>query len=252
MATTQGLGNASDLTAYTTALEAVNEADYTITTWSAYQLVVDANVVTDQDSQTAVNTATANITAAQGDLVAFDVTIALIEAGKWALVSAPTLLSEAPTATDNTGGAVALLVYRDGAFVVPSAGDDELVNPLSAFYVKTTSTGKVGLKFATISSPTQASKQLSAGWNLVGTNNTGMAQNEFSSIQNTAQTAGMVTLFVSDTYNSRKDTGYSSWGENANHDLNANPITVLPSNNLSAYDGYWIFMNSALAFIKNL
>ncbi len=184
--------------------------------------------------------------------IGFNTTVALTQAGQWALISAPTLLSQAPTVTDDESGAIALLVYRNGAFVVPSAGDEELVNPLNAFYIKTTSTGKVGLKFTTVGSPTQVSKQLSAGWNLVGTNNPGLAENEFSSIQNTPTNAGMVTLYVPDTYNSRKDTGYNSWGENANHDLNANPVTALPDDNLSEYDGYWIFMDAVKAFVKNL
>ncbi|MBI2052346.1 MAG: lamin tail domain-containing protein [Candidatus Sungbacteria bacterium] len=181
-----------------------------------------------------------------------DVVVTLTNADKWTLMSAPTLLNEAPTVTDDGAGAVALLVYRNGVFVVPSEGDDELVNPLSAFYVKTTGTGKVSIKFATISSPTQVSKQLNAGWNLVGTNNPGLAQNEFSSIQNTPTDAGLVTLYAPDTYNSRKDTGYVSWNESADQDLNANPITALPNNNLSEYDGYWIFMNAVKTFVKNL
>jgi len=312
----------ADLTAYTAALAAVTESDYTTASWTTYQEVVDANVVTTENTQAEVDAATflfetnlivlvlktdltalnaeivvaqtavaaavvgaapgqytqlsvdtlnAAITAAQAvteteaqsvvdaavvtltdavsafqpNSVNFNATIALTEAGKWALMSAPTLLSEAPTVTDNLGGAVALLVYRNGAFVVPSEGDDELVNPLSAFYVKTTSTGKVGLKSATISSPTQVSKQLSAGWNLVGTNNNGSAENEFATLQ-----PEIVALFVTDTYNSRKDFGYMSWGLDAQY--NANPITALPDNSLSAYDGYWVFMNAAKAFVKNL
>lgn len=253
MVTTQGLGNTySNITDYEIALAAVTETDYTTASWDAYQTVVLANTVTNQNTQAEVDAATATITAAQNNLVAFDATIALTGAGQWALVSAPALLSEAPTVTDDADGAIALLVYRNGAFVVPSAGDDELVNPLSAFYIKTISTGKIGLKFATIDPPIHASKQLSAGWNLVGTNNNGLAENEFSSIQNTPTNAGMVTLFVPDTYNSRKDTGYASWNESANHDLNANPITALPDNNLSAYDGYWVFMDAIKAFVKNL
>ena len=182
----------------------------------------------------------------------FNVTIALIEAGKWTLISAPTLLNDAPTVTDDGSGAIALLVYENGVFATPSESNGDIIKPLSAFYVKTTNTGKVGLKFATISSPTQVSKQLSSGWNLVGTNNNGLAKNELSSIQNTQQNSGMVTLFVSDVYNSRKDVGYTSWVTDANQDLNANPITELPNKNLSKYDGYWVFMNAAKMFVKNL
>ena len=59
----------SDLTAYNTALGAVTESDYTTVSWTIYSAVVSSNVVTSADSQTAVNTATANIVAAQTALV---------------------------------------------------------------------------------------------------------------------------------------------------------------------------------------
>jgi hypothetical protein len=59
----------ADMTAYNAALAAVTEADYTTASWAAYQTVVDANVVTDQNSQAEVDAATAAITAAQTDLV---------------------------------------------------------------------------------------------------------------------------------------------------------------------------------------
>ncbi len=183
----------------------------------------------------------------------FNDIIALTEAGKWTLVSAPTLLNETPTITDDEDGAVALLVYENGEFVTPSENNENIIKPVNAFYVKTTNTGKVKFKYANITSPTQTSKQLTTGWNLVGTNNDGSAQNEFSSIQNTPTNSGMVTLFVSDIYNARKNFGYISWGEDANQDLNANPITELPeNNNISKYDGYWIFMNAAKEFVKQI
>jgi len=57
------------LTAYNAALAAVTEADYTATSWTTYKSVVTANVVTVANSQTEVNTATTNITAAQSSLV---------------------------------------------------------------------------------------------------------------------------------------------------------------------------------------
>jgi len=59
----------ADLTAYNLALAAVDEADYTTATWATYQIVVLANVMTDQDTQADVDTATGLITTAQGDLV---------------------------------------------------------------------------------------------------------------------------------------------------------------------------------------
>lgn len=59
----------ADITAYTTALAAVVEADYTAESWTTYQLVVTANVVTTANTQADVTTATNAITAAQADLV---------------------------------------------------------------------------------------------------------------------------------------------------------------------------------------
>ncbi|WP_026393489.1 hypothetical protein [Acetobacterium malicum] len=59
----------ADLTAYTEALEAVNEEDYTPASWAAYQEVVLANVMTTADLQSEVDSATAAIVAAQENLV---------------------------------------------------------------------------------------------------------------------------------------------------------------------------------------
>lgn len=59
----------SDLTAYNAALAAVSQGNYTAASWSAYQVVVSANLVTPDDTQSAVDAATAKIEAAQDDLV---------------------------------------------------------------------------------------------------------------------------------------------------------------------------------------
>lgn len=59
----------ADLTAYNAALSAVSQADYTVGSWAVYQTVVAANVVTGDDLQTEVDAATANIIAAQKNLV---------------------------------------------------------------------------------------------------------------------------------------------------------------------------------------
>ena len=59
----------ADLTAYNTALAAVKEADYTAASWTTYKAVLAANVVTTADLQSAVDTATAKIVAAQANLV---------------------------------------------------------------------------------------------------------------------------------------------------------------------------------------
>lgn len=59
----------SDLTAYNAALTAVSQGNYTSASWSAYQVVVSANVATADDTQSAVDLATARIIAAQKNLV---------------------------------------------------------------------------------------------------------------------------------------------------------------------------------------
>lgn len=59
----------ADLTAYTAALAKVTEADYTAASWTTYQAVVTANVVTVSNTQAEVDAATAAITAAQANLV---------------------------------------------------------------------------------------------------------------------------------------------------------------------------------------
>ncbi|OGN00594.1 MAG: hypothetical protein A2736_02650 [Candidatus Yanofskybacteria bacterium RIFCSPHIGHO2_01_FULL_41_27] len=185
----------------------------------------------------------------------YDQTIALTEVNGWTLISAPQLLSDAPAVASDDGGSAALLVYEGGEFVSPSEFSADMKKPVGAFYAKTENKGGVGFKYAE-SGPANTSKDLTVGWNLVGTNNAGLAQDEFSSIQNTGTDAGMVTLYVSDTYNSRKEAAnsdfYTSWGGDGNHDINANPITNLPGNNLSIYDGYWVFMNTTKEFVKNL
>ncbi len=59
----------SDMTAYDAALAAVKQSNYTPASWTTYQTVVTANVVTPDSSQSAVNNATAKIVAAQKNLV---------------------------------------------------------------------------------------------------------------------------------------------------------------------------------------
>lgn len=61
--------NQADLSAYAAALKAVNQADYTASSWAAYQQVVAANVVTADDLQTRVDQAVSAIVAAQSELV---------------------------------------------------------------------------------------------------------------------------------------------------------------------------------------
>lgn len=61
--------NPADLDAYEAALAAVTQADYTAASWTTYQAVVNANVVDEDNLQSEVDAATANITAAQASLV---------------------------------------------------------------------------------------------------------------------------------------------------------------------------------------
>ncbi|TYC85774.1 hypothetical protein FXB42_07820 [Acetobacterium wieringae] len=61
--------NPADLDAYEAALAAVKQADYTAASWTTYQAVVNANKMTEDNLQSEVDAATANITAAQANLV---------------------------------------------------------------------------------------------------------------------------------------------------------------------------------------
>ncbi|MBC3805058.1 hypothetical protein GH808_11515 [Acetobacterium fimetarium] len=63
------LVRASDLIAYTATLSVAIKANYTTASWVIYQKVVEANVVTGNHTQAEVNTAVANIQAAQKKLV---------------------------------------------------------------------------------------------------------------------------------------------------------------------------------------
>ncbi|MBC3889173.1 hypothetical protein GH810_12700 [Acetobacterium paludosum] len=62
------LARSKNLAAYNTALTAAKEADYTPDTWAVYQVVVDDNVVTLNNTQTEIDAATAEILLAQKDL----------------------------------------------------------------------------------------------------------------------------------------------------------------------------------------
>ncbi|MEE9248048.1 MAG: hypothetical protein V3U79_05050 [Dehalococcoidia bacterium] len=186
----------------------------------------------------------------------FDETIVLLSVpGDWTLFSAPQLLSATPTVKDDAAGTVSMLAFVNGAFISPGATfDADVVKPVSAFYVKATNLAGIGFNFALPSSPGQTSKALIAGWNLIGTNSQALAKDELSSIQNTPQVGGILTLFVPDTFNdsARKDKGHIDWVGDGDHDLNANPITALPATNLSKLDGYWAFLNVARTFSKQL
>jgi polygalacturonase len=59
----------ADLSAYNASIAAVNQADYTASSWSTYQAVVTANPVTASSTQAQVDAATSAIKAAQAQLV---------------------------------------------------------------------------------------------------------------------------------------------------------------------------------------
>ncbi|MBC3805061.1 hypothetical protein GH808_11530 [Acetobacterium fimetarium] len=65
----QSLVKKTDLSVYNDALAAVTEKDYTVASWSAYQTVVNANVVAESDTQAKVNEAVVAILGAQKKLV---------------------------------------------------------------------------------------------------------------------------------------------------------------------------------------
>lgn len=58
----------SDLTEYNAVVNGKVVSDYTTDSWTAYQAVLDANVVTTENTQSEVDNATTNITTAQGSL----------------------------------------------------------------------------------------------------------------------------------------------------------------------------------------
>ena len=191
----------------------------------------------------------------------FDQIIFLTEANDWTLISAPQLLSAVPVLIGD--GEAAMLAFVNGAFISPGdpGFDDDVVKPVSAFYVKADGLVGIGFNFAFRTSPGFTSKDLTDGWNLIGTNNSGLAENELSSLQVTEedeQLGGLVTLFVPDKVNARKNLGHIDWRvlidgvDDGDHDLNANPITDLPARNLSTLDGYWAFLLGERPFSKNL
>lgn len=73
-----------DFTGYKSLLNAVKEADYTTETWSAYQDVVNANAMTEDNTQSEIEKAMGNIAAAQknlikaADLSAYDVALSAV------------------------------------------------------------------------------------------------------------------------------------------------------------------------------
>ena len=109
----------ADLTDYNATLAAVVQADYTEASWTAYQLVVSVNVVTDQKTQKEVDSATATITAAQADLVT------IVDANLQAAKDAESLLISADY-VDYSAVTTAL--------ALPETSDEEKITKTNALY----------------------------------------------------------------------------------------------------------------------
>lgn len=89
----KNLVRGKNLTAYKEALAAVNEVEYIQETWDAYMEVVDANVVTQANTQIEINEATTNIIEAQKklqkkvDLTAYRAALAAVREADYSSVS---------------------------------------------------------------------------------------------------------------------------------------------------------------------
>ena len=184
-----------------------------------------------------------------------DQLIALSNPGEFAVLSAPTLLSQVPTIWPvDPAGSSLIMIYSDNQFLIlgEPGFDEEVVKPLTAFYVTASSDALVGFRFAQITGSVETSRSLDPGWNLIGTNTPGRAQDELAQIANTPTDAGMITLHVPNAANGKKAFGHEDWGSDGDRDLNANPITALPGRKLSELDGYWVFLNGPRTYSKIL
>lgn len=88
------LVKAGDLTTYNLVLEAAKKANYTTVSWTVYQKVLDANIVTKNFDQASIDKATANILAAQlklmptGNMADYNAELALVKDKKAEYTSA--------------------------------------------------------------------------------------------------------------------------------------------------------------------
>lgn len=207
--------------------------------------------VTDSIGNVATLSRTVNVVLPAG----FDATLVLNAPNQWTLFSAPRSLSAIQiNPADITGSILTFNGATQQFTQVTDLASPELLNPLNAFYVMPNKVTLIGFTFALAGDPALVSKPLSNGWNLIGVNNAGLAENELSSIQSIANAqstalTGLRTLFVPQTYNGRKSL-FADWLVNANIDLNANPIVGLPDLTLSPYDGYWVNISGSETFSK--
>ncbi len=126
----------ADLTAYNAALAAVNSANYTTASWSTYQGVVTANVVSGSNTPAQVAAAVAAITAAQADLVAlanlsaYDAALAAVTSTGYTSGSWSTYQS---VVADNVVTAQDTQAAVDAATAAITAAQANLVADLTAY-----------------------------------------------------------------------------------------------------------------------
>lgn len=184
-----------------------------------------------------------------------DQLVELPNPGQFAVLSAPTLLSQVPTIwQDDPAGSSLIMVYANNQFLIlgEPGFEEEIVKPLTAFYITTSSNAMVGFNFAQITGPMETSRDLESGWNLIGTSTPGKARDELAPLQVTPDNGGLVTLHVPNIANGQKGSGFEDWESDGDRDLNANPISRLPDRNLSVLDGYWAFLTGPRIYSKLL
>jgi len=166
--------------------------------------------------------------------------ITLTTANEWAVISAPTKLS----AFNYTGADISsILTYNasTGSFVIPSASD--LLEPVNAFYMLPNKSTSVSFVWGSYT-PGFSSRDLSAGWNLIGTNTDTTAISELSDIKTSVS-----TLFVPKDRNDLKSLIGDSWGGSANKNIDQTEWT---SDVFNPRDGYWINVTSPVTYSKVL
>ncbi|MBI2578045.1 MAG: Ig-like domain-containing protein [Candidatus Wildermuthbacteria bacterium] len=197
-------------------------------------------------SGSAIGTAKVEVTEATANAITG---VTLTVPGEWTLFSAPAQLASIQITEADIDAIITFDSATQQFSQVFSPSSPELLNPLNAFYIKPNKATAITFTLAEQTDPGLASRELANGWNLVSTAMPGLAKDEFSSIQVTLEHSGMVTLFVPQLFNARKDT-FADWGADANKELNANPIIDLPAKTVSPLDGYWVNMNGPDTYSK--
>jgi len=190
-----------------------------------------------QHSVTATDTANATITGTQSGIGVYDKLISL-NADAWTLISTDDYIISSSGNTSVWEGTVTLKYrYTGSSFVSATFADLE---PVEAFYVKTTGSGvKAGLNFSTAGSPGASTKDLVAGWNLVSSANQTDAGAVLSPLRYVAglEAVALATLVSQNSYN--LNTG--DWYIDATTWSNVTGI-------MNPFDGYWVYMNADKSF----